>query len=118
MKELKKLLLSALVVVVVGVGALSLIDEEIRDRFNPFIKEKDVYALVNEEGKFDQNRYMFLVDGVDESGEVEAIKVTASVKSFPENSYWKVRVKGKYVYEYENIKEAEIPERVKEILEK
>ncbi|MFD1206264.1 YxeA family protein [Sporosarcina contaminans] len=121
MKKLKKLLLSTLGMVVIGIGALALIGEENRDRFNPFIQEKDVYVLVDKEGKTDPNfkyRYMFKLDGVEESGEVEEIKITSSVKSFPENSYLKVHVKGKYVYEYEQVTEEDVPEKVKKILGK
>ncbi|MFL0364877.1 YxeA family protein [Bacillus sp. PK3_68] len=118
---MKKWLLGALVVIIMGIGVLSLIGEENRDRFNPFIKEKDVYVLVNKEGKTDPNfkhRYMFMLDGVDESGEVGEIKVTSSVKNFSKNSYLKAHVKGKYVYEYEIVAEKDVPEKVRETLKK
>lgn len=113
-KKLKKLLVVVPVVIIIGMGALSLIGEDVRDRFNPFIQEKDVYVLINKEGETDpdfEHRYMFMVDGVDESGEVKEIKVTATVKDFPENSYLKVHVKGKHVYEYEKVTEEDVPEK-------
>jgi len=118
-KKLKRILIGILVGLAVGMGALSLIDEDVRDRFNPFIGEKDVYVLLNKEGEPDpefKHRYMFRLDGVDESGEVEEIKVTASVKDFAENTYLKVHVKGTYVYEYEEITEEDVPEQaIKEL---
>jgi|SRR5690625_193370 len=115
-KKLKRILIGILVVVAVAMGAIYLIGEDVRDRFNPFIQEKDVYVLINKEGETDpdfKHRYMFRVDGVDESGEVNGIKVTASVKDFPENSYLKVHVKGKYVYGYEKVTEEDVPEEAK-----
>ncbi|ASK64481.1 hypothetical protein CFK37_19160 [Virgibacillus phasianinus] len=116
---MKRILIGILVGLVLVIGALSLIGEDIRDRFNPFIQEKDVYALINKEGETDpdfEHRYMFRLDGVDESGEVEEIKVTASVKDFPENTYLKVHVKGTYVYEYEKVTEENVPEKaIKEL---
>ena len=118
-KKLKRILIGILVAVALGMGALSLIGKDVRDRFNPFIEEKDAYALINKEGETDpdfKHRYMFMVDGVDESGEVNEIKVTASVKDFPENSYLKVHVKGKYIYGYEKVTEEDVPEEaIKEL---
>ncbi|PKR85696.1 YxeA family protein [Heyndrickxia camelliae] len=116
---MKKWLFATLVVIIMGVGVFFLIGKENRDRFNPFIKEKDVYVLVNKEGKPDpdfEHRYMFLLDGVDESEKVEEIKVTSSVKNFPKNSYLKVHVKGKYVFEYEIVTEKDVPEKARETL--
>ena len=118
-KKLKRILIGILVAVALGMGALSLIGKDVRDRFNPFIEEKDAYALISKEGETDpdfKHRYMFMVDGVDESGEVKEIKVTASVKDFPENTYLKVHVKGTYVYEYEEVTEEDVPEKaIKEL---
>lgn len=118
-KKLKRILIGILVVVAVGAGALSLIGEDVRDRFNPFIQEKDVYVLINKEGEADpdfKHRYMFMLDGVDESGEVEEIKVTSAVKDFPQNSYLKVHVKGKYIYYFEKVTEKDVPEKaIKEL---
>lgn len=118
-KNIKITLIGILVVVVLGMGALSLIGKDNRDRFNPFIEEKDVYALIDKEGETDPNfehRYMFMVDGVDNSGKVKEIKITSSVKDFYEKIYVKVHVKGTYVYDYEEIPEESVPEKaIKEL---
>lgn len=113
-KTLKKLLLGILVINIIGLGGFFLIEEDVRDRFNPFTQEKEVYVLIDKEGVTDPNfehRYMFLLNGVDKSGNVKEIKVTSSVKDFPKNTYLKVHVKGKYVYEYEKVAEKDIPEK-------
>lgn len=118
---MKKWLLGTLVVGILWIGVLFLIGEENRDRFNPFIKEKDVFVLVNKKGKIDPNfkhRYMFMLDRADESGKVGEIKVTSSVKEFPKNSSLKVHVKGKYVFDYEIVTWSEVPEKARESLEK
>ncbi|NEX02914.1 YxeA family protein, partial [Pseudobutyrivibrio xylanivorans] len=62
--------------------------------------------------------YMFRLNGVDESGETDEIKITTSVKNFPKESYLKAHVKGKYVYEYEVVSPENIPEKAMEVLTK
>ncbi|MFS0644515.1 YxeA family protein [Siminovitchia sp. 179-K 8D1 HS] len=118
---MKKIVFGILVLVMIGIGASALIGEDVRDRFNPLVKEKDVYVLIKGEGKPNPDfphRYMFMLNGVDKAGNEEEIKLTASTKKFPENSYLKVHVKGKYVFEYETVQEKEVPEKAKGILEK
>lgn len=119
--NLKRTLIGILVVLALGLGALSLIGKDNRDRLNPFIEEKDVYALIDQEGERDPNfehRYMFMVDGVDDSGKVQEIKITSSVKDLPEETYVKVHVKGTYVYDYEAISKENVPENaIKELRE-
>ncbi|WP_420974656.1 YxeA family protein [Bacillus thuringiensis] len=92
------------------------------DRFNPFIKEKNVYALVEEIGVPDHNypgRYKYLVNGVDESGSEDEYKVgTSDPNVFKRKTYLKIHVKGKYVFSYEEVKENEVPKKVKEKLKK
>ncbi|MEK6453005.1 YxeA family protein [Caldifermentibacillus hisashii] len=117
----KKFLFGIFGVVVTGVLIMTFIGEETRDRFNPFIKEKDVFVLVKGEGIPDPDfpqRYMFRLNGVDESGETDEIKITTSVKNFPKESYLKAHVKGKYVYEYEVVSPENIPEKAMEVLTK
>lgn len=120
-RNLKRTLIGILVVLALGLGALSLIGKDNRDRLNPFIEEKDVYALIDQEGERDPNfehRYMFMVDGVDDSGKVQEIKITSSVKDLPEETYVKVHVKGTYVYDYEAISKENVPENaIKELRE-
>lgn len=118
---MKKLLLGTLVFIILGIGALSFIGEELRDRFNPLLSEKDVYVLVNEEGKPDPDfpqRYMYMLDSVDETGDTEKLKVTSAEESFPENTFLKVHVKGKYVYYFVIVEEHEVPELIKNKLKK
>ncbi|MEK5391458.1 YxeA family protein [Margalitia sp. FSL K6-0131] len=118
---MKKLLLGVIVLIIIGAGISTYIGKEYRDRFNPLVKEKDVYALLQGEGKpnpdFPQ-RYMFMLNGVDELGKEDEIKVTTSEKDFPKNTFIKVHVKGKYVFEYEIVKEKDVPEKAKEKLQK
>lgn len=121
---MKKILLGTLAFFILGIGALFYIGEEYRDRFNPLVKEKDVYVVINEEGTLDPDYperfkyYMYMLDGVDETGLVEKIKVTSTEKSFPENTFLKVHVKGKYVYSFSGIEEQQIPEQAKNKLKK
>lgn len=117
---MKRVIVSLTTLFVLGIGILLFIGEENRDRFNPLLIERDVYAFVDESGETDPSnahRYLFLVDGVDKAGEVHEIKVTSSVQEMPEKSFLKIRAKGKYVYSYEIIDEKELPTEIEEKLE-
>ncbi|MFY2307191.1 YxeA family protein [Lysinibacillus fusiformis] len=113
---MKKLIIGTLVIIVLGASALAYIGEEYRDRFNPFVSEKTVYALVNEDGSPDEDfprRYAFVLDTVDSTGVTEEIKLTSSEKSFSENTYLEIYTKGKYVYNFKIIEEKDVPEKAK-----
>ncbi|HFK1808236.1 TPA: YxeA family protein [Bacillus cereus] len=108
--------------IVVGGGLLTYMGGETVDRFNPLIKEKDVYAFTKGEAKpdpeHDGKRYFYMLNGVDKSGNENTIKVGIAGKDEYANSYLKVHVKGKYVYAIKEVQEKEIPEKAKEKLKK
>ncbi|WP_219375406.1 YxeA family protein [Bacillus mycoides] len=117
---MKKTLIAISGLVVVGGGLLTYMGGETIDRFNPLVKEKDVYVLTKGEAKpdpeHDGKRYFYMLDGVDESGNKNTIKVGMAGKDKYVDSYLKVHVKGKYVYEFEKVQEKEVPEKAKEKL--
>lgn len=118
---MKKVLIAITGLIVMGVGLLAYIGEENRDRFNPLIHEKDVYVLTKGIGKPDPSfpkRYIYMLNGVDESGNEDVIKVGSASKDLTENRYLKVHVKGKYVFKFEEVQEKEVPEKAKEKLKK
>ena len=118
---MKNILIAISGLVVMGGGLLAYMGEENRDRFNPLVKEKDVYVLTKGEGKPDPSfpkRYIYMLNGVDESGNEDEIKVGSASKDLTENRYLKVHVKGKYVFEFEEVQENEVPEKAKEKLKK
>ncbi|MCW1939867.1 YxeA family protein [Bacillus anthracis] len=119
---MKKVLIAISGLVVVGGGLLAYIGEENRDRFNPLVKENDVYVLQKEEAKPDPEhggkRYFSMLNGVDESGNENNIKLGFAGKDEYRNNYLKVHVKGKYVYQFEKVQENEVPEKAKEKLKK
>jgi uncharacterized protein (TIGR01655 family) len=84
------------------------------------VKEKDVYVLTKGEAKPDPKhngrRYFYELNGVDTSGNENTIKLGVSKKDHYSDSYLKVHVKGEYVYEFEKVKEIEVPEKAKEKL--
>ncbi|MGG2063618.1 YxeA family protein [Bacillus sp. S14(2024)] len=122
---MKKILLG-IIGLIIGLGAFMIVgtgnaDENI-DRLNPFVKEKVVYVLTKGEGKPDPGypgRYMYILNGVDESGQEGEVKVgTAAKDEFQENTYLKLRAKGKYVFEFKEVQEKDVPEKAKEKLKK
>ncbi|MED1304291.1 hypothetical protein BK704_09550 [[Bacillus thuringiensis] serovar konkukian] len=117
---MKKAWIAVSGLVVVGGGLLIYTGGDIVDRFNPLVKEKDVYVLTKGEAKpdpdLDGKRYFYMLDGVDESGNENTIKVGMAGKDEYVDSYLKVHVKGKYVYEFKKVEEKEVPEIAKEKL--
>ncbi len=119
-KKMKKALIAVSGLIVVGGGLLTYVGGETIDRFNPLVKEKDVYVHTEGKGKPDPEhegrRFYYVLNGVDESGNENTIKVGVNGKDeFPDN-YLKVHVKGKYVYKYEEVQEEKVPEKAKEKL--
>ncbi|WP_242213847.1 YxeA family protein [Bacillus cereus group sp. BfR-BA-01383] len=119
---MKKALIAVSGLIVVGGGLLTYVGGDTIDRFNPLVKEKDVYVYTEGEAKpdpeHDGKRYYYALDGVDELGNANTIKVGMAGKDEYVNSYLKVHVKGKYVYEFEKVQEEKVPEKVKEKLKK
>jgi len=119
---MKKTLIAVTGLVAMVGGLLAYIGEENRDRFNPLIKENNVYVLTKGEAKPDPEhsgkRYMYMLNGVDESGNEGEIKVGLAGKDEYVDSYLKVHVKGKYVFQFERVQEGEVPEKAKEKLKK
>ncbi|MGF1438558.1 YxeA family protein [Bacillus thuringiensis] len=117
---MKKAWITVAGLVVVGGGLLTYIGGGNIDRFNPLVKEKDVYVLTKGEAKpdpeHDGKRYFYELDGVDELGNTNTIKVGVGGKDEYENSYLKVHVKGKYVNTFEKVQEEKVPEKAKEKL--
>ncbi|MDA2599056.1 MULTISPECIES: YxeA family protein [Bacillus cereus group] len=117
---MKKALLAVSGLIVVGGGLLTYVGGDTIDRFNPLVKEKDVYVHTEGEAKpdpeHDGQRFYYAIDGVDELGDVNTIKVGVGAKDEYVNSYLKVHVKGKYVYKIEEVKEENVPEKAKERL--
>ncbi|EJR11952.1 MULTISPECIES: YxeA family protein [Bacillus] len=119
---MKKSLIAISGLIVVGGGLLAYVGEETRDRFNPLVKENNLYVLQKEEAKpdpeHDNKRYFAMLNGVDESGNEDTIKLGFAGKDEYVNNYLKVHVKGKYVYQFEEVQENEVPEKAKEKLKK
>ncbi|HFK1513284.1 MULTISPECIES: YxeA family protein [Bacillus] len=117
---MKKALLAVSGLIVVGGGLLTYVGGDTIDRFNPLVEEKDVYVLTEGEAKpdpeHDGKSYYYALDGVDELGDVNTIKVGMPGKDEYVNSYLKVHVKGKYVYKFEKVQEENVPEKAKERL--
>ncbi|CAM4251365.1 YxeA family protein [Bacillus albus] len=119
---MKKTWIAVSGLVVVGGGLLIYMGGETIDRFNPLLKEKDVYVLTKGEAKPDPKhngrRYFYELNGVDKSGNENTIKLGVSKKELYSDSYLKAHVKGKYVYDFEKVQENEVPEKAKEKLKK
>lgn len=117
---MKKTWIAVSGLVVVGGVLLAFIGGDTIDRFNPLVKEKDVYVLTKGEAKPDPEHkgylYFYKLNGVDESGNENTIKVGVTFKDKYVDSYLKVHVKGKYVYEFKKVQEEEVPEKAKEKL--
>ncbi|KMP94691.1 YxeA family protein [Bacillus cereus] len=117
---MKKAWITVAGVIVVGGGLLTYIGGENIDRFNPLVKEKDVYVHTKGEAKpdpdHDGKRYFYMLDGVDAIGDESTIKVGMPGKDEYVDSYLKVRTKGKYVFGYEKVEQKDIPEKAKEKL--
>ncbi|PEP53904.1 hypothetical protein CN557_08660 [Bacillus wiedmannii] len=117
---MKKTWIAITGLVVVGGGLLTYAGGDTIDRFNPLVKEKDVYALPKEAAKpdpvHDGKRYFYMLNGVDESGNESTIKVGYAGKDEYINSYLKVHIKGRYVYQFEAVQENEVPKKIKEKL--
>ncbi|PFB75575.1 hypothetical protein CN286_23890 [Bacillus anthracis] len=90
-------------------------------RFNPLAEEKNVYAVAEGYGIPDyhnEGRAMYLLKGIDESGNKEEYTVeTDTPNDFIRKTYLKIHVKGRYVFSYEVISEKDVPEKIKEKLE-
>ncbi|MDA2440829.1 YxeA family protein [Bacillus cereus] len=119
---MKKALIAVSGLIVVGGGLLTYVGGDTIDRFNPLVKEKDVYVHTEGEAKpdpdHDGKRFYYVLDGVDELGNTNTIKVGMAGKDEYVGSYLKVHTKGKYVYEFEKVQEEKVPEKVKEKLKK
>ena len=117
---MKKALIAVSGLIVVGGGLLTYVGGETIDRFNPLGEEKDVYVLTKGEAKpdpkHDGKRYFYMLNGVDESGNENTLKVGTSSKDAYTDSYLKVHVKGKYIYEFEEVQQNEVPEKAQEKL--
>lgn len=117
---MKKALIAVSGLIVVGGGLLTSVEGEAIDKFNPLVKEKDVYVHTEGEAKPDPEhegrRFYYVLDGVDELGNKNTIKVGMDGKDEYVNSYLKVHVKGKYVYKFEKVQEEKVPEKAKEKL--
>ncbi|HDR4733432.1 TPA: YxeA family protein [Bacillus cereus] len=87
------------------------------DRFNPLAEEKNVYAVAEGYGVPDYHtngRAMYLLKGIDESGNKEEYAVrTNTPNDFIRKTYLKIHVKGRYVYSYEVIFEKDILEKIR-----
>ncbi|MCU5380455.1 YxeA family protein [Bacillus cereus] len=113
---MKKLLLC-----IIGIGLLIyLLPFLLRgdlDRFNPLAEEKNVHAVAEGYGVPDYHtngRAMYLLEGIDESGNKEEYTVgTNTPNDFIRKTYLKIHVKGRYVYSYEVISEKDIPEKIR-----
>ncbi|MDZ4619214.1 YxeA family protein [Bacillus cereus] len=119
---MKKALIAVSGLIVVGGGLLTYAGGDTIDRFNPLVKEKDVYVHTEGKAKPDPEhegrRFYYVLDGVDELGNTNTIKVGMPGEDEHVNSYLKVHTKGKFVYGFEEVQEEKVPEKVKEKLKK
>ncbi|MGE0979161.1 YxeA family protein [Bacillus cereus] len=120
---MKKIIVGAVAVITIGLGALFSSGVPEIDRMNPFLKEKEVYVLYkgdeNSDPTMGGKKHIYELNGVDVSGEEKVIKVMMDPpKYLPKNDYLKVLVKGKSAMEVESVKEEAIPEKAKEKLKK
>ncbi|MCU4991516.1 YxeA family protein [Bacillus cereus] len=120
---MKKIIIGTVAVITIGLGVLICNKNGDLDRFNPFEQEKDVYVLSKTDGTPDAShsgrKYKYLLNGVDASGKENEIKVTTDTKdSLGKNQYFKVSVKGQYVFKYEEVQDQDVPEKAKEKLNK
>ncbi|GCF76717.1 hypothetical protein CN445_20730 [Bacillus cereus] len=121
MKELLFKIAGVIVVLIIAFWGLTFTENEIIDRYNPLVKEKDVYVLTKGPAEPDPDlprRFMYVLNGVDESGNESEIKVGVAGETEYQDTYIKVRVKGKYVFSLEEVIESDIPEKAKEKLKK
>ncbi|EJV84190.1 MULTISPECIES: YxeA family protein [Bacillus] len=121
MKELLFKIAGVIVVLIIAFWGLTFTENEIIDRYNPLVKEKDVYALTKGPAEPDPDyprRFMYMLNGVDESGNESEIKVGIAGQTEYQDTYIKVRVKGSHVFSLEEVKESDIPEKAKEKIKK
>jgi len=121
MKELLFKIAGVVVVLIIVCSGLTFTENEIIDRYNPLVIEKDVYALTKEPSEPDPDyprRFMYMLNGVDESGKESVIKVGITGQHEYQDTYMKVRVKGGYVFSLEEVKESDVPEKAKEKIKK
>ncbi|PEW84586.1 hypothetical protein CN445_20760 [Bacillus cereus] len=87
------------------------------DILNPLAEDKNVYAVAERYGVPDYHtngRAMYLLEGIDESGNKEEYTVgTNTPNDFIRKTYLRIHVKGRYVYSYEVISERDIPEKIR-----
>ncbi|MHA4412039.1 YxeA family protein [Bacillus cereus] len=121
MKELLFKIIGGIVVLIIGFWGLTFTENEIIDRFNPLVVEKDVYALTKGPAESDPDfpkRFMYVLNGVDESGKEKVIKVGVAGQTEYQDTYIKVRAKGNYVSIFEEVQESKVPEKAKDKLKK
>jgi len=107
-----------IVLIIVGVTLLIGKGGPIVDQLNPFIKEDIYYAVVDNDGKYGAEnkgfaRWEYKFKGYNESGQEQKIAMTAS-KHLRIGAYLKIRSKGSYGMEWEEVQIDEIPRKVKE----
>lgn len=120
---MKKIIIGVASILTIGAGFVFISGIDDLDRFSPFTKEKDVYVLSKGLGvpspEHNGKKYTYELNGVDQSGEEEKINILTDTKdSLGEEKYFKVHVKGRYVFQYDHIKEKDVPEKAKEKLRK
>ena len=108
---------------IIACWGLTFTENEIIDRYNPLVIEKDVYALTKGPAEPEPDpdyprRFMYMLNGVDESGKESVIKVGIAGQHEYQDTYIKVRVKGGYVFSLEEVKESDVPEKAKEKIKK
>lgn len=123
MKELLFKIAGVVVVLIIVCWGLTFTENEIIDRYNPLVIEKDVYALTKGPADPDPDpdyprRFMYMLNGVDESGKESVIRVGITGPHEYQDTYIKVRVKGGYVFSLEEVKESDVPEKAKEKIKK
>ncbi|HFK1530196.1 TPA: YxeA family protein [Bacillus cereus] len=119
MKELLFKIAGVVVVLIIVCWGLTFTENEIIDRYNPLVIEKDVYALTKGPADPDYpRRFMYMLNGVDESGKESVIRVGITGPHEYQDTYIKVRVKGGYVFSLEEVKESDVPEKAKEKIKK
>lgn len=104
---MKKILISALIVIFLIAGLYSLFPEPF-DRFNPLIEEEYVYVQVQEEASDDNGRYKYREQGITKEGDRKRVIFTTSIE-LDEGTLIRVLAKGAYTEEYEFIDEDEMP---------
>ncbi|KRG11125.1 YxeA family protein [Lederbergia galactosidilytica] len=105
-------------IIVGGLVAASLIfHNEVTDRFNPLVPQKDVYVQIMEKGTpRSQGGYDYTLSGFDESG-IERKVTFYAAEELRNSAYLRVDAKGKYIKTWEEVQWEELPNKVSEKLE-